>query len=399
MWLIECCQTYPGSRWMMGRSKLKTLKETTLKSFFEISSKLGISDQWNFNAQSNVITFKNGSEIILKDLFLYPSDPEFDGLGSLEITGAFIDECNQLSFKAWEVVKSRIRFKLTEFGLTPKILGTCNPAKNWVYKEFYKPFKEKCLKEYRKFIQALPTDNPHLHPSYLQALLRMNKNSRERLYFGNWEYDNDENALIEYDAITDYFNPTHVEAGKDRYITIDVARKGKDKTVMRVWYGLLCVERVELKKQTLDVSVSRAKELQKKHRITSNATVADEDGVGGGLVDFLKCKGFLNNGRPFNGENYENLKAQCSIKMSELIMAREVGELNTPADVIDVVTEEMEQVKRRDMDKDGKIKIVQKETVKQMLGRSPDEWDSIMMRAYFEYNKPSQPDYKMLMSI
>lgn len=306
MWLIECCQTYPGSRWLMGRSKLKTLKETTLKSFFEISSKLGISDQWNFNAQSNVITFKNGSEIILKDLFLYPSDPEFDGLGSLEITGAFIDECNQLSFKAWEVVKSRIRFKLTEFGLTPKILGTCNPAKNWVYKEFYKPFKEKCLKEYRKFIQALPTDNPHLHPSYLQALLRMNKNSRERLYFGNWEYDNDDNALIEYDAITDYFNPTHVEAGKDRYITIDVARKGKDKTVMRVWYGLLCVERVELKKQTLDVSVARAKELQKKHRITSNATVADEDGVGGGLVDFLKCKGFLNNGRPFNGENYEN---------------------------------------------------------------------------------------------
>lgn len=399
MWLIECCQAYPGSRWLMGRSKLKTLKETTLKSFFEISSKLGISDQWNFNAQSNVITFKNDSEIILKDLFLYPSDPEFDGLGSLEITGAFIDECNQLSFKAWEVVKSRIRFKLTEFGLTPKILGTCNPAKNWVYKEFYKPFKEKCLKEYRKFIQALPTDNPHLHPSYLQALLRMNKNSRERLYFGNWEYDNDENALIEYDAITDYFNPTHVEAGKDRYITIDVARKGKDKTVMRVWYGLLCVERVELKKQTLDVSVARAKELQKKHRITSNATVADEDGVGGGLVDFLKCKGFLNNGRPFNGENYENLKAQCSIKMSDLIMAREVGELNTPADVIDVVTEEMEQVKRRDMDKDGKIKIVQKETVKQMLGRSPDEWDSIMMRAYFEYNKPSQPDYKMLMSI
>lgn len=399
MWLIECCQTYPGSRWMMGRSKLKTLKETTLKSFFEISSKLGISDQWNFNAQSNVITFKNGSEIILKDLFLYPSDPEFDGLGSLEITGAFIDECNQLSFKAWEVVKSRIRFKLTEFGLTPKILGTCNPAKNWVYKEFYKPFKEKCLKEYRKFIQALPTDNPHLHPSYLQALLRMNKNSRERLYFGNWEYDNDENALIEYDAITDYFNPTHVEAGKDRYITIDVARKGKDKTVMRVWYGLLCVERVELKKQTLDVSVARAKELQKKHRITSNATVADEDGVGGGLVDFLKCKGFLNNGRPFNGENYENLKAQCSIKIADLIMAREVGELNTPADVIDITTEEMEQVKRRDMDKDGKIKIVQKETVKQMLGRSPDEWDSIMMRAYFEYNKPRQTDYKMLMSV
>lgn len=399
MWLIECCQNYPGSRWLMGRSKLKTLKETTLKSFFEISSKLGISDQWNFNAQANVIYFKNGSEIILKDLFLYPSDPEFDSLGSLEITGAFIDECNQLSFKAWEVVGSRIRYRLNDFNLIPKILGSCNPAKNWVYKEFYKPFKEKTLKSYRKFIQALPTDNPHLHPSYLQSLLRMNKNSRERLYYGNWEYDNDENALIEFDAITDYFNPSHIEAGKDRYITIDVARKGKDKTVIRVWYGFLCVERHELKKQTLDITVAKVKEIQKSHRIGASSTIADEDGVGGGVVDFLKCKGFLNNGRPFDGENYENLKTQCSIKMAEKIQAREVGELNANPDIIDIVTEEMEQVKRRDMDKDGKIKIVRKDEIKQMIGRSPDEWDSIMMRYYFEYNKPVFNNPKMFMGL
>lgn len=399
MWLIECCQNYPGSRWLMGRSKLKTLKETTLKSFFEISSKLGISDQWKFNAQSNVIYFNNGSEIILKDLFLYPSDPEFDSLGSLEITGAFIDECNQLSFKAWEVVGSRIRYRLNDFGLIPKILGSCNPAKNWVYKEFYKPYKDKTLKSYRKFIQALPTDNPHLHPSYLQSLLRMNKNSRERLYYGNWEYDNDENALIEFDAITDYFNPSHIEAGKERYITIDVARKGKDKTVIRVWYGFLCVERHELKKQTLDVTVAKVKEVQRNHKIGASSTIADEDGVGGGVVDFLKCKGFLNNGRPFDGENYENLKTQCSVKMAEKIQAREVGELNANPDVIDIVTEEMEQVKRRDMDKDGKIKIVRKDEIKQMLGRSPDEWDSIMMRYYFEYNKPTVNNQKILRSL
>lgn len=399
MWLIECCQNYPGSRWLMGRSKLKTLKETTLKSFFEISSKLGISDQWKFNAQANVIYFDNGSEIILKDLFLYPSDPEFDSLGSLEITGAFIDECNQLSFKAWEVVKSRIRYRLKDFGLIPKILGSCNPAKNWVYKEFYKPFKDKTLKNYRKFIQALPTDNPHLHPSYLQSLLRMNKNSRERLYYGNWEYDNDESALIEFDAITDYFNPSHIEAGKDRYITIDVARKGKDKTVIRVWYGFLCVERHEIKKQTLDVTVAKVKEVQRVHKVGASSIIADEDGVGGGVVDFLKCKGFLNNGRPFDGENYENLKTQCSVKMAEKIQAREAGEINTNPDVIDIVTEEMEQVKRRDMDKDGKIKIVRKDEIKQMIGRSPDEWDSIMMRYYFEYNKPTINNQKILRSL
>src|SRR5690606_38126669 len=118
-WLIEMCQKYPGSRWLMGRSKLKTLKETTLASFLDDSSLLGVSNQFNYNQQAGVIYWDNGSQIILKDLFLYPSDPNFDSLGSLEITGAFIDECNQIVYKAWQVVKSRIRYKLNEFGLIP----------------------------------------------------------------------------------------------------------------------------------------------------------------------------------------------------------------------------------------------------------------------------------------
>ena len=86
LWLIEGCQNYPGSRWLMGRSKLKALKETTLNTFFELSSTLGINSQWKYNSQSGIIYFYNGSQIILKDLFLYPSDANFDSLGSLEIT-------------------------------------------------------------------------------------------------------------------------------------------------------------------------------------------------------------------------------------------------------------------------------------------------------------------------
>ena len=85
LWLISMCQKYAGTRWLMGRAKLKTLKETTLNTFFELSTSLNIGAEYNYNAQSNIIYFNNGSEIILKDLFLYPSDPNYDSLGSLEI--------------------------------------------------------------------------------------------------------------------------------------------------------------------------------------------------------------------------------------------------------------------------------------------------------------------------
>ena len=390
LWLIEVSQTYPGSRWLMGRSKLKTLKETTLNTFFELTSSLGISDQFNYNAQSNIIYWNNGSEIILKDLFLYPSDPNFDSLGSLEICGAFIDECNQVAFKAWQVVKSRCRYKLDEFKIIGKLLGTCNPAKNWVYKQFYVAKKDGSIKDYRKFIQALPKDNPYLPQSYLQSLLQLDKNSCERLYYGNWEYDDDPSALIGQDAMMNYFNPDHLTPGKDKYITIDIARMGKDKTVFRVWYGWVCIYSFRIEKSGIDEVVRKAKELMQQHNVPLSNVVADEDGVGGGVIDFLKCKGFVNNSQPLNNGNYTNLKSQCSILTAKKIQANEIGEVCNETTLKDIVCEEMEQIKLKDIDKDGKLSIIAKDEIKEKIGRSPDEWDSIMMRYYFELKPKSK---------
>ena len=384
LWLIECCQKYPGSRWLMGRAKLKALKETTLNTFFELSSNLGISDQFTYNAQTNVIYWANGSEILLKDLFLYPSDPNFDSLGSLEICGAFIDECNQVVYKAWQIVTSRCRYKLNEFNIIPKVLGSCNPAKNWTYKEFYKRNRDNILSNTKKFIQALPTDNPHLPKSYLESLLALDKNSKQRLYYGNWEYDDDPSTLIDIDSISDYWNPNHLKGEGNMYMTIDVARKGKDKTVFRVWHGWLVVYRYEIAKSGLDVVVRKAKELQLKYKVSNSNTIADEDGVGGGVIDFLNCKGFVNGSKALNDENYNNLKSQCGYKMAQKIVSREVGEICDNAEVKSITSEEMEQVKQKDIDKDGKVALIGKDIVKQMIGRSPDEWDSIMMRYYFE---------------
>lgn len=395
LWLIEMCQKYPGTRWLMGRSKLKTLKETTLNTFFELATLLKLGNQFSYKSVEHIIQFKNGSQILLKDLFYYPSDPNFDSLGSLEITGAFIDECSQVAYHAWQIVKSRIRYKLTEHGLIPKMLGSCNPAKNWAYKEFYKPCRDGSLAQHRRFIQSLPTDNPHLHPSYLQSLLRLDKNSRERLYFGNWEYDDDPATLIDRDAIADYFNPIHIVQEGLKYMTIDVARKGRDKTVFRIWHGWVCIAREAIAKSGLDEVVGRARILQTKYGIALSNIIADEDGVGGGLVDFLKCKGFINNSSPLEMRegnsyikpNFDNLKSQCSIKMAEMITNRLSGEICTSDTVQQTTTEEMEQVKLKDIDRDGRQGILPKERVKELIGRSPDEWDSIMMRYWFALRK------------
>ena len=90
------------------------------------------------------------------------------------------------------------------YNLAPKLLQTCNPAKNYLYREYYLPHRGNILPEWRKFVQALPEDNKRLPDGYLENLERsLNPNERERLLKGNWEIDTDASALIDYNKIID----------------------------------------------------------------------------------------------------------------------------------------------------------------------------------------------------
>ena len=58
------------------------------------------------------------------------------------------------------------------------------------------------------------------------------------------------------------------------------------------------------------------------------------------------------------------------------------------AEVKQWIIEELEQVKQKELDSDMKKGVVPKDKVKELLGRSPDFADTIMMREYFDL-KPS----------
>lgn len=385
--IAKNCLKYPATRWLIGRAKLKTLKETTLMSLFFVLNSQGLksSTHYVYNQQSNSIKFFNNSEILLKDLFYYPSDPNFDELGSLEITGAFIDECNQITHKAWQIVQSRIRYKIDDFNLIPKILGTCNPAKNFVYKEFYKLHKNNELPTYRKFVQSLATDNEFISKHYIDNLSKLDNASRERLLYGNWEFDDDPAVLFDYESIVNLFSNTFAKGGK-KYITCDVARLGNDKTVIRVWDGYRSIHKVKLSISRIDEIVNIIKSLKNTYEVPLLNIIVDEDGVGGGVVDMLKCRGFVSNSRPTDG-NYTNLKSQCYYKLSSMVndnkLFLQTDDLQSKEELI----EELGLIKRKDYDKDGKLAIVGKEDIKQIIKRSTDEADCLMMRMFFEIQK------------
>ena len=382
---------YPNTRGLIGRAVLKTLKETTLVSFFQIAKMQGLeaNKHFKFNAQSSTIEFPNGSTILLKDLYSYPSDPNFDELGSLEITDAFIDEANQVDDKARNIIKSRIRFQLDQNDLVPKILYTCNPAKNWTYSEFYKPEQEGTISKNKRFITSLIDDNPYISKHYKENLLTLDSVSKERLLFGNWEYLDDPAQLIDYDKILDSFTNSFVAIG-DSYITCDVARFGNDSTVIGIWSGFR-VRFYQFNGKSVVEVAELIKNFATEHRVPTSNIVCDEDGVGGGVVDILRCKGFVNNSSPLvnpvtrQKENFDNLKSQCYFKLADMVNKAELY-IQADGKQKQTIIQELEQVKQKSVDNDMKKGVIPKDKVKAAIGRSPDFSDCLAMRMFFEYS-------------
>jgi phage terminase large subunit len=388
-WITIECLEKAGSKWLIGREELTKLKDTTLLTFFMVAKEMGIKKFFDFNAQSLTVQFNNGSMVFFRELKYVPSDPEFDRLGSYDLTGSFIDESQQIHKKAVNVLRGRYSVLSGEGWQTiPKSLYTCNPAKNWIYEDFVRPEIEKTLPNDKVFIKSLAMDNPYVSQDYIENLKKSDKITVERLLYGNFEYDDDPSALIDYDKIIDCFTNAYIPTGTKR-LTVDVARFGSDKTVIALWDGWR-VKILSYKGLSVSETAAKVKEFQNNYHVSNSNTIADEDGVGGGVVDILGCKGFVNNSRAlpnpitFEDDNYYNLKSQCYYRLAERINKGELFiDCEEPGMKKDII-QELEQVKQHNMDKDGKKQVLPKDKIKELIGRSPDFADTLMMREWFE---------------
>lgn len=405
---ITIAEMYPGSRGAIGRKELKTLRLTTLASLFEILKELGYGEsEYRFDAQQSVLFFPNGSQIYFLDTAYSPQDPEYTRFGSLEITWAWIDESNETPEKAKSILKTRVGRKNDIKGvkIKPFWLETFNPNKGHVHRDYYKPWKEGTLPPYREFIRALPGDNPHLPEAYINNLERSDKVTRERLLKGNFEFDDDPQKIMFYEAITDLTTNTLENKGKTKTMVADIARFGGDKIVFGLFEGLELYALYVYTYQGIDETIKKMKEAIIEHSIGYMNVIADEDGIGGGVVDGMRgIKGFTGNATPLPiwdyvksrlvPANYQNFRSQCYFKLGEMVNNRHMSikltrfETNiegyTQEKAISDLFEELDAIKQTDNSMDRKLAIIPKSEIKEQLGRSPDFADIMMMRMFFE---------------
>jgi len=386
IWQLTVALEFQGTRHLMGRAVLKALKESTLLTFFEVCKTFGLSPgkHYKYNSVDSVIKFFNGSEFYLKDLEFRPSDPEFERLGSTEYTTAFLDEASQISLKGYNIVKSRLRYRLDEYGLVPKILIATNPSKNFTYYDFYKPYRAKTLPNYRVFIPALVQDNPYISKHYIANLKKLDKISKERLLYGNWEYDDDPSRLMEYDKITDIFTNDFVSPG-EKYITADLAMQGRDKFIIAVWSGMRCkIKLIKDKAEGKEIEED-LKRIAEAEKVPRSQVIPDSGGMGSYLKSYMEGIKPFDGARKSYSKEFRNLRSECYFKLAEFVNKKEIYIECDDSVTKELIIEELEQIKRDSVDKDDiKKRIISKEIIKEMLGRSPDFADILMMRMYTE---------------
>ncbi len=396
---------YPGTHYFIARHTLADLRKHTIPSIHERFQhwKLDMDYYAKFNGQDNVYNLYNGSKVYLLECKELPSDPLFERFGSMQMTRGWIEEGGEIAADAKANLALSIgRWKNEEYKLKKKLLITANPKKGWMKREFVEPHKTGDLPQSKVYIQAFATDNVHGSADYVAAL----KNEkdpvrRQRLWEGSWDYDEDKDSLISYDALIDAFtNTITLDGGK--YLIVDVARLGRDETVFSFWEGLEKYKVKKFSKQTTDVTIQKVKDDAVIEKIPWSHILIDEDGIGGAVVDGLPgVKGFIANSTPIPTAevirereskvdhflipktSFANLKSQCGWKLAELINEHKVA-FQVPQYREAIVEELTAMLRNKDVDSDGKKQLRSKEDVKEEIGHSPDVGDTILMRMYFE---------------
>ncbi|MCM1296951.1 MAG: phage terminase large subunit [Muribaculaceae bacterium] len=194
-WLTLSCIQFEGIRMVVARRVRKTLLESTWLTLKNVLKEWGLKQDvhYHINNQFYTITFWNGSEIMAMELAPSPQDPNYNNLGSLEITGCFIDEVSEVPEKAVETLSSRIRYKVAETFVVGKTVCSTNPCLGWVRSTFVMTDEGDPVelpKGYR-YIPFSLFDNPDekFRAIYYNKLIKLrNKADRDRLLYGDWRF-------------------------------------------------------------------------------------------------------------------------------------------------------------------------------------------------------------------
>lgn len=255
-------------------------------------------------------------------------------------------------------------------------------------------------------------DNPHVPKEEIdKAKKEVDSNTFRQEYMA--EYVDSVGALFRYDCLIDVFSNTISKDG-EKYLIIDVADDGSDKTVFSFWEDLEEYRREEYSELNSETIIMKTREYAKQDQIPYSHIAVDGIGVGAsiassslltGIVNFkssyspiktdsdivrLPMKGYTQEAPLVS--DFKNLRSQCVFKLADLVNNHKIASRVTGKFKENII-EELSTYQDASQG-DGKRMATKKEDVKELIGRSPDHSDCFIMRCYFVIKDHVMPERK-----
>jgi hypothetical protein len=217
------------------------------------------------------------------------------------------------------------------------------------------------------------------------------------------EYVENAGALFKYTALIDLFTNT-ITKSPERFIIVDIADDGSDKTIFTVWQGQECFVIEQFAQLQTDGIINHIRELAAQYQVPYSQIAVDAIGVGAGVASSPLLTGIIGykssygpmrtdmdpvrlpnvhylKNAPLTSE-YKNLRSQCVFTLASLINDHKVAVKVEDQRIKTAIIEELATYQDASIG-DGKRMATMKEDVKELLGRSPDLSDTLIMRMYF----------------
>lgn len=358
-------------------------------------AKIAFNRMWRKVAATGVYSKKESpSELQIKtpigSVIMFKTAKNADTLYGEDVHAAVFDEFTRSKPEAWYA----LRTTLTATKAPCKFIGNYKGKSNWGHQLGLKSNQKDS--EYKRFkvtawdaVKAGILDEEEI----LQAQQDLPAFMFKALYLA--EGDIDQARLIEEDAIQDLRTNSHVKQDGKMYMTCDIAMHGSDRFIICVWNGLVLKYIESVEKCDAKEIEEKIRGLAQKFSVMHSNIAYDADGLGTYLRGYLKnAKPFVNNSTALPEERtkvkFENLKSQCYYNFSQRVND---GGYYLECDIDEYWTEtveELEVVKNRNFGQEvNSFAVLRKHEIKEVIGRSPDISDALMMREIFEL-KPSK---------
>lgn len=246
-------------------------------------------------------------------------------------------------------------------------------------------------------------DNPHIPVEELEkARQELDYETFQQEFMA--EYIDNAGALFHYDSLVDVFSNA-VTKEDQKYLIVDIADDGSDKTIFSFWEGMEEYRREEFGHLNTEGIINKIREYASDQRIPYSHIAVDAIGVGAGVASSSMLDGIIGFKSSYSAiktdtdivrlpnvgtvssplvprvTDYKNLRSQCLFTLAEMVNGHKIAS-RVSGKQKEVIIEELANY--QDVSSgDGKRQATAKEDVKEIIGRSPDASDTWIMRMYF----------------